>query len=254
MIRRIALTIAAVALAATTAWAQDSVTGTVAYVDAATRTIHLTDGRSLRVGPGALVTVDGRQFPIEALQPGANVTLAPPAQTPSAAVIPAPGHPPVDVSGTVARIDRQNNVITLQDGRMVQMTGQSDVWQPSRIDTLQPGAQVFVRNAQPVISSTSQPTSYPRMGTVLRADPASGLIVLDDGSLVRVAPATRLHMAGRNLSLSELRPGDEIVIRPQQRVPAASGVAVSALPRDVASGTATIDATDIQIMRRVQSP
>ena len=46
MIRRIALTIAAVALAATTAWAQDSVTGTVAYVDAATRTIHLTDGRS----------------------------------------------------------------------------------------------------------------------------------------------------------------------------------------------------------------
>ena len=73
-------------------------------------------------------------------------------------------------------------------------------------------------------------------------------------SLKFIDPSTRLHMAGRNLSLSELRPGDEIVIRPQQRVPAASGVAVSALPRDVASGTATIDATDIQIMRRVQSP
>jgi hypothetical protein len=61
-----------------------------------------------------------------------------------------------------------------------------------------------------------------------------------------------MHMAGRNLTLSDLRRGDEIVIRSQPRV--VSGAGVSALPQDVVAGTVTIDASEIQIMRRVQSP
>ena len=132
MIRKVLLMIATLALTATTAWAQGGdVSGTVAYVDAATRTIHLTDGRALRLGPGALVTVDGREFPIEALRPGAKITLGPSTQTPTtqaAPVTPAPGHPPIDVSGTIAQIDRQDGVITLQDGRMVKLTGQTHGW------------------------------------------------------------------------------------------------------------------------------
>ena len=256
MIRRVLLMIATLALTATTAWAQGGdVSGTVAYVDAATRTIHLTDGRALRVGPGSLVTDHGREFPIEALRPGARITLGPSTQIPTtqaAPVTPAPGHPPIAVSGTIAQIDRQNGVITLQDGRMVKLTAQTHVWQPTRMDALYPGAKVFVSNAQPVVPTTGQQTGDARLGTVLRVDPDNALVVLDDGTLVRIAPSTRMHMAGKNVTLSDLRRGDEIVVRSQPRV--TSGAGVSALPRDVVAGTVTIDASEIQVMRRVQSP
>lgn len=256
MSRRILLALAAVALTATTVWAQGrDVTGTVAYIDTVTRTIHLTDGRSLRVAPGALVTVDGREFPIEALRPGATVTVA--SVSPSSPTVSTPpSHPPIDASGTVARVDRQNGIITLQDGRMLKLTDQTLVWQPSRIDTLQPGAQVFIRNAQPVFAST--PGLAPagtRMGTVLSVDPGNTLIRLDDGTLVRVSPATRLRMGDRALQLSDLRRGDEVMISTRPPVVTDSGAAVSALPREATTlGAVTLDASEIHVVRRVQAP
>jgi hypothetical protein len=256
MTRRILLALAAVALTATTVWAQGrDVTGTVSYVDAANRTIHLTDGRSLRVPPGALISVDGRQFPIESLRPGATVTV--PSVSPALPTVSTPpGHPPIDASGTIARIDRLNGIITLQDGRMLRMTDETLVWQPSRIDTLQPGAQVFVRNAQPVFSSTpGQAPAGTRMGTVLNVDPANALVRLDDGTLVRVAPGTRVRMADRDLLLSDLRRGDEVMIAPRAPVVTGSGATVSALPREATTlGVVTLDASEIQVVRRVQAP
>ena len=256
MTRRILLALAAVALTATTAWAQGrDVTGTVAYIDAATQTIHLTDGRSLRVGPGALISVDGRQLPIEAIRPGATVTVVPVSPAPAIVSTPA-GQPPIDASGTVASIDRVNGIITLQDGRMLKMTDQSLVLQPSRIDALQPGGRVFVRNAQPVFASTpGQAPAAMRMGTVLSVDPANALIRLDDGALVRVAPATRLRMGNRDLRLSELRRGDEVMIATRPPAGTDSGLAVSALPREATTlGPVTLDATEIQVLRPVQAP
>jgi len=256
MSRRILLALAAVALSATTAMAQGrDITGTVAYVDAANRTIHLTDGRALRVAPGALITVDGREFPIDALRPGATVTVA--AAAPAAPTLSTPpGHPPIDASGTVASVDRQNGIITLKDGRMLKMTDQTLVWQPSRIDSLYPGGQVFVRNAQPVFASTpGQAPAGTRMGTVLSVDPANALVRLDDGTLVRVAPATRLHMGDRDLRVSDLRRGDEVMIATRPSAVTGSGAAVSALPREAATlGPVTLDASEIQVMRRVQAP
>ncbi|HEY7519313.1 MAG TPA: hypothetical protein VIE36_13545 [Methylomirabilota bacterium] len=256
MSRRILLALAAVALAVTTVSAQGrDVTGTIAYIDAATRTIHLTDGRSLRVGPGALISVDGREFPFEALRPGATVSVASVSPA-SPTVSTPPGHPPIDASGTVARVDRHNGIITLQDGRMLKLTDRTLVWQPSRIETLQPGAQVFVRNAQPVFAST--PGHAPvgtRMGTVLSVDPANTLIRLDDGTLVRVTPATRLRMGDRDLLLSDLRRGDELMISTQPPVVSNSGSAVSALPREATTlGAITVDASEVQVVRRVQAP
>lgn len=256
MTRRIVLTLAAVALTATTAWAQGrDVTGTVSYIDAANRTIYLTDGRSLRVAPGALVTVDGREFPIEALRPGATVTVASVSPA-SPTVSTPPGHPPIDASGTVARIDRQSGIITLQDGRMLKLTDETLVWQPSRIDMLQPGAQVFVRNAEPVFASApGYAPAGTRMGTVLNVDSANALVRLDDGTLVRVTPATTLRMGNRNLLLAELRRGDEVMIATRPPVVTGSGAAVSALPREATTlGAVTLDASEIQVMRRVQAP
>jgi hypothetical protein len=254
MSRRILLALAVVALTATTVWAQGrDVTGTVAYIDSATRTIHLTDGRSLRVAPGALISVDGREFPLEALRPGATVTVA--SASPALPTVSTPaGHPPIDASGTVARVDRQNGIITLQDGRMLKMTDQTLVWQPSRIDALYPGGQVFVRNAQPVFASTPGAPVGTRMGTVLSVDPTDALVRLDDGTLVRVAPATTLRMGERDLRLSDLRRGDEVLISTRTPVATDSGVAVSALPREATTGAVTLDASEIRVMRRVQAP
>ena len=253
MSRRILLALAAIALTVTTAWAQ-GVTGTIASIDAANRTIHLTDGRALRVAPGALITVDGREFPIEALRPGATITVA--SVSPASPIVSTPpGHPPIDASGTIARVDRLNGIITLQDGRMLKMTDQTVLWQPSRIDTLLPGAEVFVRNAQPVFAST--PGLAPagtRMGTVLSVDPTNALIRLDDGTLVRVTPATKLRMGERDLRLSDLRRGDEVMISTRPPVVTDAG-AVSALPREAtALGAVTLDASEIHVMRRVQAP
>lgn len=139
---------------------------------------------------------------------------------------------------------------------MLKMTDQTLVWQPSRIDMLQPGAQVFVRNAQPVFAST--PGVAPagtRMGTVLSVDPANTLIRLDDGTLVRVTPATKLRTGDRDLLLSDLRRGDEVMISTRPPVVPGAGAGVSALPREATTlGAVTLDASEIHVMRRVQSP
>ena len=255
MTRRILLALAALALTATTVWAQGrDVTGTVSYIDAGNRTIHLTDGRSVRVAPGALITIDGRESPIEAVRPGATITVA--SASPALPTVSTPvAHPPIDASGTVARIDRLNGIITLQDGRMLKMTDQTLVWQPSRIDMLYPGGQVFVRNAQPVFASTpGHAPAATRMGTVVSVDPANALIRLDDGTLVRVAPATRLRMGDRDLLLSDLRRGDEVMITTRPPVVTDAG-AVSALPREATTlGVVTLDASEIHVVRRVQAP
>jgi hypothetical protein len=261
--------ITVLALTAATAWAQGApvsshLTGTVAQIDAATRTIYLTDGRRLRLEPGVVLTVDGREIQFEALRPGSSVTVASraPATQPLATLT---NHPPVDVSGTVAHFDRQSGVITLQDGRMVKLTGQTMIWQPvPATATIQPGAEVYVRNAQPVVAAVPGQAGGGdmRMGTVLSVDPGNALVMLHDGTFVSIMPTTRMHMAGRNLTIAELRPGDEVVIRPHGAIASqpstivgSSGAvdAPSALPQQ-AFGSVRINAADIQVIRRPQAP
>jgi hypothetical protein len=268
MIRTMTLALTGLALAATTAWAQGGpvsghVTGTVSHIDPATRTIYLVDGRMLRLEPGVVLPLNGREVSFETLKRGSNVSVvAAPASQNVAAL---PDHPPVDVSGTVARMDRQSGVITLQDGRMVKMTDDTLVWLPGRTESVLPGAEVYIRNAQPVVAvGPGQPSGASvRMGTVVRVDPANAMIMLHDGTFVRVAPTTTMRMADTTLTISELRPGDEVLIRTRTaaaRQPSATvgagavSEAPSALPRQDAFPSVVIDADDIRVVHRTQAP
>ena len=147
---------------------------------------------------------------------------------------------------------------------MVKMTADTMVWQPARAESIQPGAQVSIRNAQPVVAATSgQPSANTRMGTVVRVDPANALIMLNDGTFVRVAPTTKMRMADKTLTLSELRAGDEVVVRtrpeaaarqPSMSTGSRASDAPSAMPREDAFRNVVIDAEDITVMRRRQAP
>src|SRR5262249_50639920 len=121
----------------------------------------------------------------------------------------APGQP-VDVTGTVAQFDRQNGVITFQDGRGVQLNSQSAVyqaapgastqsgnpsaWQPVLAASIQPGSQIYVHNAHILSMAPAQPNvAGAHVGVVKYVDPPDGLIALTDGSYVKVLPSTQVQ-------------------------------------------------------------
>jgi Domain of unknown function (DUF5666) len=269
MIRRTGLAACAVALfIATTAWAQvPQISGIVSHVDPAARIVYFADGRWVRLDPGTRLTVDGREITMEALKPGTNLVLGP-------AVVPTPtppsapalsAHPPIDASGVVAKVDHQTGIITFQDGRMVKVTDRTRMWQqPMRVTSVKPGMHVFVYNAQPIAFqfSTAPPPPGGRyvMGSVVRVDPAGSVAVLSDGTLVRITPATTFRMENQPLTIRQLQPGDQVVI--WQRDPVA-GPAVAVTPSTGSDSPstlprhdiyATIDADEIVVVRRPQSP
>jgi Cu/Ag efflux protein CusF len=255
MTRSILLLFAALALTATTAAAQGDVRGTVKYVDPSNRMVYLTDGRSLKIEPGSKILIDGREVTLDALKPGTPIVLAAAPMRPASTPMTLASHPPINATGVVASVDNQTGVITLQDGRKLKATEHTFVWQPTQVGDLKPGEKVYLHDARPVIALTPGQTSSPiRMGTVVNVDPANALVMLNDGTLVRVMPATKMHMRDTTLTLSDLRPGDEVVIttRPSTAV-APGGSAVSALPR-AALGHVTVDASDIQVVRGLQAP
>jgi hypothetical protein len=242
MIKRIAaMSGLAVLLLATVAWTQMEIRGVVSYVDPATRTIHFTDGRVIQLQPGATLTINGQPVVLESVRPGATAVLLPPpgstttvttvTQQPQIAPPPPPlvGAPPtvvlppspspVSATGTIARIDPVNQTILFQDGRIVRVTPGTMVWQQApAISTLQPGARVFVRDAMPVAYLPSgvavpAPTGQYLMGTVARVEPAAQEVVLSNGAVVHVGPTAVLRSGNAGVAISQLRPGDEVVVQ-----------------------------------------
>jgi hypothetical protein len=136
-----------------------SVKGTVQYVDPAAKTIIFNDGTLVQLEPNSRIFVNGKEVALAELRPGAAAVLSSPA--PAVRPIPAPSPAvappaslsrsasPVEVSGTVASVDRQNGLITFRDGRVVRAS-EGDVWQHVRMSSIQPGADVLVSNAMPV--------------------------------------------------------------------------------------------------------
>jgi len=222
--RTIGLTIViALALATATAFAQETqITGTVSSIDPTTRTIAFADGSAVRLQPGSVIMVNGRQVAFEALTPGTTATVV--SRVPTTGAVAAPSS--LGVLGTVAQVDRQNGVITLQDGRMVRLNSQSVAWQATPIASIQPGTQIYVANTQPAAVAPQQPVAVvpPQpgavsppptiVGTVRRVDRGSSVIALNDGTYVKVLPKTRLQSGGRTMTISELKPGDGIAVWP----------------------------------------
>lgn len=236
--------------------------GTVEHIDQATGTIHLTDGQVIHVEPGTTIRVDGETVTLGALQRGAAVVVSQ-QPTPPAAPGALATHPPVDATGTIARVDPQTRTIVFQDGRRFQATNRTSVWQPSALDAVQPGAQVFLQDAQPTgfQAAAGQPavTGDYRMGTVAHVDEDQAIVRLRDGTNVRVSPGVRLHSEGRVVAMRDLQPGDEVMIRLKPAPAAAPGVAErvedapAALP-GTALHEVTVGADDVQVFRRPQAP
>ena len=246
---RVAAGAAALGLAAALPVVAQSVEtrGVVQRVDVPSGTVYFTDGRTVRIEPGSRLTVDGRAVSLADVQPG--WTLVVPgvaASTPPNVVVAAPAPtrppaPPVDATGVVSRVDPQAGTIVLEDGRVLQATGRTTIWQPVPLTAVKPGASVYMRNAEAVDfrpPGAAPPAGSTRfqMGTVTSVDPA-GRIVLGDGSVLSVAPGTVVQMDGRTITVTDLRPGDEVVIG-------------SALP-----GAALVsEPTEIRVVRRPQAP
>jgi hypothetical protein len=284
MLKRIGtMTLALSLFLATGAAAQiaGEVSGTVEHVEPGTGIVKFTDGRIVHLAPGSRVWIDGREVALTELRPGSRLvvrsqaaapSVSPPAAIPGGAAGMA-GHPPINAFGTVARVDQRTGVITFQDGRSVKTTDRTTVWQPLQIGGVQPGTQLFVDGAVPVGFQSTAGAQEGRivMGTVTQVDPGQALVVLNNGTVVRVSPETPMRMGQENLTITQLQPGDQLVIRVRERQAAAAGAvpsavgstavggvtsgaaSPSALPREGFYG-ASIDAADVLIIRRNQAP
>jgi hypothetical protein len=153
----------------------------------------------------------------------------------------------VDATGIVAHADPATGTITLQDGRVLRSSGRTVVWQPSTIQGLRPGTQVLVRDAMPVgvQPTATMPAPDWRMGTVRSVDRPAGVVVLNDGTVVRVTPTAIVRRGNDRVMLDQLAPGTEVVIR---GVPTSMGTADgSAFPGRVSTAP-TIDASEISVV------
>jgi hypothetical protein len=212
-------------------------TGVVDSPDRAARAVQIA-----QTVPGVRQVVDEMQ--VAQAPPPPTASAAPP--PPPAAAAP-PGHPRVDVSGTVASYDPATGILTLTDGRAVRVSG-ATVFQPAPAQpgAIQPGAQVIVHDAEPVAMApgavSAAPAAAPppagawRLGTVSRVDITSGLLYLTDGTVVHVgsSPIVQLN-TNQPVPLAQLRPGTQVAISapsaPSASPATAAPYAGSALPR-----------------------
>lgn len=204
-----------------------------------------------------------REVRLTDVQPGWTLVTSGPTVAPGTVIAQPVAEPPassalsgIDATGIVGQVDARTGTITLQDGRIVRVTPGTTVWQPVTIGSVMPGASVFVRNAEPLDfrPTTSPAAARPyQMETVSSVDASNARGILSDGTVVHLRPGARATFNGQSLAISDLRPGDEIVVG----LPAGSAVsvtpgsAVSALPHQTAG---RIDGEYIYVVRRPQAP
>jgi len=135
------------------------------------------------------------------------------------------------------------------------------VWQQApAIGTLLPGAQVFVRDAVPVGylpsgAAAPAPAGQYVMGTIARVETVRQEVVLNNGTVVYVGPNAMLRSGAGRLAITQLRPGDEILVQVTNPTvvttapvpPTADRYVGSALPYQSYAVT-RIEATDVIVM------
>jgi hypothetical protein len=93
-----------------------------------------------------------------------------------------------------------------------------------------------------VLGTAVQVAAQMESGTVVRIDPQSNIVVLDDGRMYRVTPSTTLVVENRPAQLVTLRPGQRVTIqsgevvtyRDGQYIAVGPGTAVTSAPPVVA--------------------
>jgi hypothetical protein len=154
-------------------------TAEIARVDHQAGLIELRDGRAARIDPTTRVWADGQWRAAHELRPGMTIALrdAPPpavAREPGVVVrepgvvVREPGtvatHPPVEMTGEIARVDRQAGVIEFRDGQVVRLTDQTRVYQRVDIDQLAPGQRILAQDVRPfAFRAPEAPAASPAM-------------------------------------------------------------------------------------------
>ena len=226
------------------------ISGTVQSVDALTRTVYFTDGRVVTLDPGARLRVGDRDVQLSDVRPGWVLVMSDTGVAPGGTSSqPAPA---VNATGVIARVDARTGTVTLQDGRVLRVAPETTLWQPVPVGSLVPGAQVFVRNAEPLDFQPSATRPF-RMGTISSVDASNARVVLSDGTTVYLRPGTRIVSDGRSIAIGDVRVGDEVVVGLPAGVATASpsGPGVSALPR---SALGVVEADSLYIVSRRQAP
>jgi hypothetical protein len=164
-----ALVVVGLAAVATVAIGQDVYTGTVTRIDQPAQVIIFEDGRMYRVAPSTVVLVDNTPMIYTTLEPGARVVVrggepvmfrdgqyvfvtAPATTTVTTVTTTQPVL--ASASGTVASYDPKTNIVTLTDGRMVQLTSKTAILvngYPTTPAGLYPGMPVVLSAINPVV-------------------------------------------------------------------------------------------------------
>jgi hypothetical protein len=131
--------------------------------------------------------VDGREIPLETLRRGMTVSVREGAADEAAPVLPA--HPSVTASGTVASVDADKGVVTFQDGRSLKIQ-RGQVWEASNLADIHPGDRVLLQDARPTAYSAlgAMHPERTRMGRAIQVDRARSMVLLDNGTGVRLSP------------------------------------------------------------------
>ena len=261
---RLALVVLTLLAATGVSFAQSSeIKGTVQRVDVSSGTIYFTDGRIMKFEPGSRIYVGNREVRLADVEPGwilvtSGPTVAPGSivvQTATAAPTLAPSTTGVDATGVVASVDARTGMVTLQDGRVIRVTPGTTVWQPVTIGSVMPGTSVFVRNAEPLDfrpgTAAPQGSRPYQMGTIGTINSPSSQILLSDGTVVQMRPGVPVTLNGQSMAMTDLRPGDEIIVGLPATGTVTTGPGVSALPRQAMGA---IVAERIYVVRRPQSP
>jgi hypothetical protein len=220
-----ALTFAAVLLMAGGARAQnDDLGGRIVSVDAFAHTVTFSDGRIAHYDPLWRVVVNGREVALTDVEPGAVIALAP-ATTTTTAVVPGPPQP------AMAQVAPGTTVTTT------------------------------TTTTTPVVAGSPGWTWSDRTlkGRVTRSDMAGTQVVLADGRTIYVsAPTAVPTVTPQTVTVTQLRPGDQVAIQVQQVVPVAGaepsnagGLAhdVVAVPSYRYPGSAQVAADRVSIVR-----
>jgi hypothetical protein len=159
-----------IGLASSSAVGQDVYVGTITRMDAPERVIIFDDGRMYRVMPGTVLLVNEQPMVYTSLQPGTRVlvrggeavafrdgqyyVIGPTAATTTTVTTVTTTGPLASAEGVVASYDPRTNLVTLTDGRVVQLTSKTAILingHPSTPDALWPGTHVVLSAINPVV-------------------------------------------------------------------------------------------------------
>jgi hypothetical protein len=233
-----------------TSQTQPAHTGSVLRIDPQAGVVWFDDGRMFQTTADTVIISGNQRVTFAALEPGTAITIysaqpvafrdgryvilsdatgsravvAPPA----GAVVASPSTttvvtqsamtPAFEVSGHVRRADATSRVLTLDDGRKVHLTDDTQVLmngtQPVQLTTLKPGTFVVVRSVRPFAGQRNGDWVEMKeiaRGTIVRTD-QPGYLVLSDGRTIQMTGDTVVLIENRPVALSTIQPGARVVI------------------------------------------